>query len=301
VDVPRGDSARDVVLRLSAAGAALRGRVTAANGAPVRGATVTVTEVGSEGGVFALAAGPAVARAPAATTDATGAFVLERLAAASYEVHVAHPDFAPATVSDVARNDETTPLDVVLGAGGTLEGQTKPGVLLTLGGEAWSTMLSSDESGSFKVERVPAGTYLLRAVTTDERITAAPDVQRRTVRIVEGQVTTVDLVDEAPQTRRVVGRVAAPAKGEVALVLLRLPGSPPPNPADLIFQGSLGLKNAEESRYVVAEALAQGDGSFALVGVPPGRYTQEVYATSVLGTLTGQPASLKERKEIVVE
>jgi hypothetical protein len=90
-------------------------------------------------------------------------------------------------------------------------------------------------------------------------------------------------------------------KGALVMVLLRIPGSPPPDPADLVFQGQLGVSDPESNRFVVAEGLAQEDGAFLLEDVPPGRYTLDVYEQSLLGTLAGGQATLLERRDLQVD
>jgi protocatechuate 3,4-dioxygenase beta subunit len=302
VEVPRGASVHEVVLRLPDAGATVRGRVTDRSGAPVKGASVTITERGDSLGSIAFGAG-GTSRAPGATTDERRDFVLERLAPATYDVHVTHPDFAPALVASVvASSDRSVDADAVMTAGGTIQGRAPQSAMITIGGEAFSNMLATGEAGDFKIEHVPAGDYLLRAVVTDDRaLTRAPDVHRRSLRVDEGQVTTVDLVDEDGQGRMVEGRTAAPSKGTVAMVVLRVPGSPSLDPGELIFQGQLGVRDPQASRFVVAESLVQPDGTFVLRGIPPGRYTQDVYVTTVLGTLSGKRATLKDTKEVVID
>jgi hypothetical protein len=302
IDVPRGQPARDVVLHLSAAGATVRGQATTVHGAPIRGARVTVIEQGGVGGLIALAA-DGVPRAPEATTDERGAFSLARLAPASYEVHVTHPGYAPSRVKPVVvRSDETVDVIAVLKGGGSIEGHTRPGVMITVAGDAFSVMLASDEAGDFRIDRVPGGEYLVRAVVMEERSTkSAPTVHRRTVHVEDGQVTRIDFGEAQTQVRTVEGRIESPARGTLAMVLLRLPGSPAPDPADVLFQGQLGESRGEASRYVVAEGLVQNDGTFKLQGVPPGRYTRDVYVTTVLGTLAGKRATLIECKEVVID
>jgi hypothetical protein len=294
VQVPRGESVGDLVVRLPSKGAALRGVVMTRNGVPVAGAQVTVHELG--------ALPIETTRSSGVTTDARGAFVLERLAAATYQVKVSHSAFAPATIGPiVVHPEEVVEVLPVLQDGGTIAGRGRPGAMITLAGDAWSSVLATDEAGAFQVGHVPAGDYLLRAMLVDDGDRARPpEVHRVSVRVAEGEVTSVDLLDEEAKNRTFTGRVD-PEKGGIALVLLRLQGSPPVDPRDLIFQGQLGIKNSQESRYVVAEGLVGADGSFALRGVPPGHYTQDVYVTSVLGTLAGDKAKLRESKEVTVE
>ena len=85
------------------------------------------------------------------------------------------------------------------------------------------------------------------------------------------------------------------------MVLLRLPGSPAPDPADLIWEGEGGVGSSESSQYVVGEALVDPDGAYAIPNVPPGRYLLDVYVNTVLGTVVGNEARLQERRELRVD
>lgn len=305
VDLPRGSAVEDVVLRLPEVGATIRGRVTTPGGAPIEGATVSVVELGAAGSVGLLTLVERQrSRRPAATTDARGSFELASLASATYQVVAEHPRFARATLLGVTTAaGQTQDVALVLTGGGTIVGKAKPGVMITVAGDGFSAMMAADEAGSCRFERVPAGAYLVRAVVSEaQQALTAPEVHRRSVRVDEGGTTTVALLEDAPQVRTVTGRVQpAPREGALAMVLVRLPGSPPPDPADLIFQGALGVSDPETSRYVVAEGLVAADGTYALPGVPPGRYTLDVYVTSLLGSLAGEQATLQQRKEIHVE
>jgi hypothetical protein len=301
VDVPRGGSATGVAIVLPTQGATLRGLARTASGTPVSGARVTMTEVEDPRGLLTVAK-DGVLDTLSTITDANGAFLFEHLAAASYRIQASAASFAPATVSPVVvKTDETAEVALVFAAGGTIEGHAKPGSMITVAGDAWSTLLAAGETGDFKLEHVPAGTYLLRAVGASGAVFAGADVTRQTATVAEGQVTSVKLDADDTTGRSVKGQLDPPAKGQLALVLLRVPGSPPPDPADLSFTGALGAHDTESSRFIVAEGLLEKDGSFSLRGVPPGRYVQEVYTTSVLATLSGQRAALRESKEVVVE
>lgn len=302
VEVRAGSPTPAVTLRLPSEGARIRGRVTAA-GAPVAGARVNAVEVGQSGGVAGgLLALDQRQRAPRGqvTTDARGEFVLERLVSGELDVEVTHADHAPARRRVTTRAGATEELVLALGVGGTIVGRVSPGVMITVAGPGFSAMASADEDGAYRVARVPPGEHLVRAVASD--VDRAPELRRRSVQVVEGREVRVDFLEDEPEGRRVKGKVATPlGEGSLGLVLLRLPGGPPPDPADLVFQGQIGVKDPEAGRWVVGEALVQPDGRWVIEGVPPGRYTLDVHEHTLLAMVSGGPAELRERRELVVE
>jgi|GEM_PF-1219469 len=174
-------------------------------------------------------------------------------------------------------------------------------MMVTLAGEGYSEVVASDEEGRFRLEKVPPGSYLARAVVTKEDPTQAPEIFRSRVQVLEGRTVQLSLA-EAPAGVTLRGKhTPALEEGSLGMVLLLLPGSPSPDPSSLLWEGDPGVNDAEASRYVVGEALLQPDGSYVIHDVPPGRYALAVYENSLLRSLSGEQARLIERRELRVD
>tara|TARA_R110002072_G_scaffold66842_1_gene164327 strand:+ start:41 stop:1789 length:1749 start_codon:yes stop_codon:yes gene_type:complete len=299
-DVP----SEGVVIEVPPAGGQVQGRVTTFAGVAIPEASVRLVELGgsSASGLLGLL-GPQ-GELPEAKTDEEGNFLLEDLPSASFQVIVSHPKYAP-TVLPLVQAEAGQPAaqaDVTLTSGGAISGRAPVGAMITVAGEGFSRMASSDEEGSFGFERVPAGTYLARAVvTSEEDPTRAPLILRLRVTVKESTTSTLDFMN-APRGKTVRGRLQPrPEEGEIGMAVLMLPSGPAPEPSDLIWQGQVGVGEGEASRHTVGEALLQPDGSYVFTNVPPGRYVLYLYVNSVLRSLTGDQARLQERREIKVD
>lgn len=183
----------DVVLTT---GASLIGRVVDDTGQPVAGATVTAQADGAdpENPVYRML-GPAVAIAATertVTSAADGSFELTRLALATYQLAIAHPDFCPATERGLelssAMPRSLPPVRLAKGtivtgratSAGQAGGQYKV-VLnsakdpLGVPVQALRMETTSDADGRFRfARRVPPGAYELRAARID---TVEPEAQ----------------------------------------------------------------------------------------------------------------------------
>ncbi len=176
----------DVVLTT---GASLLGRIVDDTGQPVAGATVTAQADGADptSPVYRML-GPAVAIAAterSVTSAADGSFELTRLALATYQLAVEHPDFCPATERGLelstALPRTLPPLRLAKGAivtglatsAGQAGGQYKV-VLnsakdpLGVPVQALRMETTSDANGRYRfARRVPPGDYELRAARID--------------------------------------------------------------------------------------------------------------------------------------
>lgn len=304
VRVRRGAASEGVVIEVPPEGAKIQGRVTTFTGASLAEASVRLVELGdsSPSGLLALMSGQR--ELPEARTDEDGNYLLEDLPSASYRVIVSHPEYAPTVLPmvQVAAGQPPAQANATLSGGGAISGRARPGVMITVAGEGFSKMASSNEESTFEFERVPAGTYLARAVLTDqEDPTRAPQIYRLRVIVKDSLTSQLDFT--APPTGKTVsGRLQPPPEeGEIGMAVLMLPSGPAPDPNALIWQGQIGVGEGESSRHVVGEALLQADGSYALPNVPPGRYVLYLYVNSVLRSLTGDQARLQKREEIKVD
>ena len=301
VRVAAGARVSGLTLRLSREGAVIAGRVSDAAGQPIAGAELSLSEGGGESGLLGLLAGGSLGEV--ARSDAEGRFRFERLADATYALEVSHPEHAPARLGGLSPQADQPPLrtDVTLRSGGAIEGSTRPGVMVTLAGEGYSEVVASDEQGRFCLEKVPPGSYLARAVVTQEDPTQSPEIYRSRVQVREGRTTQLSLAEAAAGVSVRGEHTPALEEGSLGMVLLLLPGSPSPDPSTLLWEGEPGVNDAEASRYVVGEALLQPDGSYVIHDVPPGRYVLTVYENSLLRSLSGEPARLIQRRELRVD
>jgi hypothetical protein len=303
VRVGDGEAVEGVVIRLPPEGAKIHGRVVDFAGAPVAGATVRAVEAGQgTGGLLSLL--ERQRDHPQTRTNDEGEFELKKLASAVYRVVIEHREFAPATLPAIQADagQPAARADAILRGGGIVEGTSKPGVMITVAGEGFSSLAATSETGAFRVTRVPAGEYLVRAViTSEDDPTQAPEIYRRRVVVREAKTTRLSLAEE-PEGSTVTGRLQpAPKAGSLGMALLMQPGSPAPDPNQLIWQGQIGVGDGQTSRYVVAEALLDAKGAYTLNNVPPGRYVLHIYVNSVMRSLTGSQARLERREGIKVD
>lgn len=302
--VREGAPTEGVVIEIPPEGGKIQGRVATFAGAPISGASVRLVELGGSSASGLLGFLGAQRDLPEATTDEEGNFLLEDLPSASFQVIVSHPDYAP-TVLPLIQAEAGQPAaraDATLTGGGAIAGRAPVGAMITVAGEGFSRLASSSEEGAFEFERVPPGTYLARAVvTSEEDPTQAPEILRLRVTIKESVTSTLDFT--APPTgKTVTGRLQpAPEEGELGMAVLMLPSGQAPDPNQLIWQGQVGVGEGEASRHTVGEALLRPDGTYVLPNVPKGRYVLYLYTNSVMRSLTGDQARLRERREIKVD
>ena len=163
------NEARELLFALETGG--LRGRVIAdADGSGVGGAQVSVTDRDPSAALDQDAAWTSLS----ATTESSGAFVINDLPTGRYRVSVESGEFAPATAGPVIVpfNGEPPPLEIRLVRGFQISGVVRlpDGVetdyfyiwLQEKGGQEFVATAEPDsKSGQFTLENVSPGTYLL--------------------------------------------------------------------------------------------------------------------------------------------
>lgn len=148
--------------------AILVGRVTDANGDPVRGASLFHS---SQARSYSLGGGALV------RTDADGRFETNTLTGGEINLAVRHPDYAPAEFAAELIYGETTEVEVVLHGGGSLTGTVFVGdipqrgctlVLRRVDGASRGVLqAASDADGQYEFQHVPAGEYTVQAFVRD--------------------------------------------------------------------------------------------------------------------------------------
>ncbi|MCY1040499.1 carboxypeptidase regulatory-like domain-containing protein [Corallococcus sp. bb12-1] len=182
-----------------------------------------------------------------ATTNAAGAFVLEKVPAGTYELTAARTGYTQARQSLSVDADDSVEVSLaLLRARGrvsgvlTLEGSTDgSGVTVTL--EGANQTATTDAQGRFALEGVPTGSYVLKASRTGYATVSQP------VEVTEGNDTLLTLL---------LGRYRGRIEGQV-----RLSDSAP----------ALGVAVALEGTDTATTTDSQG--RFALEGVVTGTYS----------------------------
>jgi len=176
----------------------IRGRVLSSAGEPIRGAQVSASEHGYGHGN----------RETISHSD--GSFVLDHLEAGGFTVEVRSergvgPERGWTFLLDAG---ETVTSDLVLTAGGVISGTVtnpdgSPAANVVVKTEIWHGVAqrTSDASGRFRFEGLPAGTFELEADAGGDAAGRRQDVGVR-----PGQTSTVTLV-VAPRTQRITGSV----------------------------------------------------------------------------------------------
>ncbi|WP_158624971.1 carboxypeptidase regulatory-like domain-containing protein [Corallococcus terminator] len=182
-----------------------------------------------------------------ATTNAAGAFVLEKVPAGTHELTATRTGYTQARQSlSVAADDSVEVSLALLRARGrvsgvlTLEGATEvAGVTVTL--EGANLTATPDAQGRFALEGVPTGSYVLKASRTGYATVS------QSVEVTEGNDTLLTLL---------LGRYRGRIEGQV-----RLSDSAP----------SQGITVALEGTDTAT--TTDGQGRFALESVPTGTYS----------------------------
>ncbi|HUK14385.1 MAG TPA: carboxypeptidase regulatory-like domain-containing protein, partial [Thermoanaerobaculaceae bacterium] len=155
-DVADAGRAEDVVLHLQSPGA-IAGRVTAPDGAPVAGASVSTRGSGT-----VLAGGDV-------TTDAGGGFSIQSLAPGAYQVMARANGYGATSQDATVASGQTAQVALVLRAGGTVTGQITGlspadlGSTRVMGGGASA---SPGTDGGFELDGVRVGTFPVTAMVS---------------------------------------------------------------------------------------------------------------------------------------
>ncbi len=254
----RSEDVADAGTVLLKEGLSLRGRVLdAKDDSPIPGAAVSVDE---PQGMMRFNLGEASAHAT--LTDAQGGFDVAGLESKTYDVSVAHPEYARAASRAEAKEDAPEVV-VRLSRGGTLTGtvrdaqrQPVPNASIMLmqgmGGSPQST--ATGEDGVYKLERLTPGSYRVLRLPEGGRIAITIGPGMKMVDVKEGEITVLDFDDAAKIA--VTGRVLRGDK-------------PIPGAMLMFFAGDGTVGSASEMKTTHAES----DGHFQIGLDTPGPYT----------------------------
>jgi EmrB/QacA subfamily drug resistance transporter len=221
-------------------GPAVYGFVTGVGGTGIGGAAVTLTG----------ARGEQIARA---TTAPDGGFEFHLRTGGTYLLVVSSGSLRP-SASMVAVADRPARHDVTLAGGGRISGAVDRGATEPAAGAAVTLIdargdvagaARTDETGGYRIEGVPAGTYTLTAALAGHQ----PVVT--TVGLADGEAATVDL--QLPVRAELRGTVTAARTGR------------------RVAEAVATLISAEGE--VVGTATTGVDGGFAFADLPAGTYT----------------------------
>lgn len=237
---------------------------------------------------------------PRSVTDDRGSFELTGLTGGLVDVVARHPDWANGRVAgvEVGEDGSAPPVEIVLAAGGTLDGRlSRPsgrdpsGVIIVVRclttcasppGEAWRVPVDAD--GAFVLEHLPAGSFIVSSHHRPDP-TAPADGPGATVQIVEGETTRVDLADRELLVTGRVTRAALPLpNARVFLSPADVLPTPPP-------MGAAFFRSLEPQRRV---AMTGPDGSFALLLDSPGSYVADVAAVDGKWTLASRRVEIAD-------
>ncbi|HOE30506.1 MAG TPA: carboxypeptidase-like regulatory domain-containing protein [Planctomycetota bacterium] len=291
IEVAAGQDYQGVKIVVTA-GAAVRGRVTLGDGAPVEGATIRVELKGGDGGIALLKemlglAGARLhvdANAPEGLSDADGGFLVEHLAEGEYLVSAVHDEFAPSEAVPVAlsRDQVSAPITLVLRRGGVIEGVATEGgapkwpvVVLIVSVSAGKKDCEFDKSGKFRFENLAPGRH--KVVVIDPERGENLVMKTRTVAVEDGQTVGIEI--EFGKGFKVFGKVKGlPARSTAALIVRR-PGGPPPD----------GRFFLNPLPYIVGASEVTQDDTYEIADLDPGTYILEATMGPVIHQLVEYP------------
>lgn len=293
VSVRAGQDVDGVRIELRQAGGRIRGRVVTADGAPAAGALTWL----STGGTFNYFGGMDGDR-PSRNVQvgADGSFEFERLAAGTYTVMASLEGYAQSKSAPIELGDGKTVSDVriVLSGGGSLQGtvefdgQLAAGALVTVAGDGFAEVATSDANGRYRIDGIPPGDYMASAVSLDGNpIMGLVAPLHGRVTIAEGQVTTYNF-GEPTHTALEGLCTPVPQMGTYGFAILLVPGAPIDlrtlnfmNPTSL-FQDSSSLM-----QYIVGMSPVGADGYFRMDNLIQGEYTLIVIYASMGEIMSG--------------
>ena len=210
-----------------------------------------------------------------AMSDSKGQFTVPALEAGEYRLTARHPDMAKSSTTKVmvTAGLDTPPVEIVIDAGGSIEGAVT-GLAMRPLADAFMVALSlqagsmrsatTDQTGYYKIDGLPAGQYVVFKSRMDERadnigLELMSNMRLKTVTVRSGKVSRLDVHDEGEDGVRIFGTV-------------RENGVPVPRALITVLgsdrQGLLGMG--------VRANAAKMDGSYELVGIKPGDYVMQV-------------------------
>ena len=294
VELSQGDRQTGVTLYVSQNGGRIQGRVVLADGKSAAGAVVSVGAGALGGSDISLMLAETMQRSVQVGDD--GRFTFNNLAAGSYVVAAQYSGYAQGRSAPLTLDQGQTVSDVqiTLGHGGelqgyvTIDGQLRPGMVVTVVGNGFSQMATTDRNGQYRIEGIPAGTYLASAINIEGVQASSQFAALHTqVQISDGSSTTYNFGSEGGAT--IAGTCAPPpSTGTVGIALLRVPGGPTglnvlslANPSSWYAQGSAA------ANYIVGMARLGADGYFTIPSAPRGTFILDVYYLSMGQLLAG--------------
>ncbi len=286
IEVAAGQDYQGVKIVVTA-GAAVRGRVTLGDGAPVEGAKVRVERKGDDDGnalLKKLLPQFFYFGGREGLSDAAGGFLVEHLADGEYLVSAVHDEFAPSEAVPVAlsRDQVSAPITLVLRRGGVIEGVATEGgapkwpvVVLIVSVSAGKKDCEFDKSGKFRFENLAPGRH--KVVVIDPERGENLVMKTRTVAVEDGQ--TVGIAVEFGKGFKVFGKVKGlPARSTAALIVRR-PGGRPPD----------GCFFVNPLPYIVGAGEVTQDDTYEIADLDPGTYILEATMGPVIHQLVEYP------------
>jgi hypothetical protein len=271
-------------LYLRQRGASIRGRVVVRGGGNPGGAEVSL---GHEGGSFAGVL-PIFdeKRGKAVTVGADGAFEFTHLEAGAYTVTARLAGYADgrSDVVTLGEGQAVAGVEVVLGSGGTLRGSVSiggkaaPGALVTAVSGGSRKTATADRNGQYLIEALPAGEYLVTAVSVEQVSRGSFAPVHAQARVEVGKTTVCNLGDEKGAT--IEGFcIPAPPPGKMGFAVLRLAGAGDEiaslNLRDLMSW--FGVEGSAGGAIVGFSPVEGSDGYFKIENAPHGQYVLDIF------------------------
>ena len=265
-DVKAGESTTGVQFRLLA-GASLEGRVADEGGAPVQGAQI---HIGNGAPVYFLEEGFQEA---AATSDAEGHFKVDSLGEGPLSVTATHTTFPSATIEVTLEPGATKSVEIVLAAGGTVEGTVMANgsavanqdVFLQTDNLADIRSATTDAAGFYSIPRISPGEVSLSASVELEGTTRH---QEKAATVTANATTTLDF-DVAFGSCAIEGTITMGGQPVVEAYI------------------SAVLAEVSDGLPVSVDGTVSSDGTYRIAGLDAGAYKLTVH-TGGLGDDPGK-------------
>ncbi|MBI5093563.1 MAG: carboxypeptidase regulatory-like domain-containing protein [Candidatus Hydrogenedentes bacterium] len=315
ITVSQGDRQTGVDLYLSQNGGRIQGRIVLADGKSPAGASAAIGGEGSSLGDIAAMMAQTMQRNIQVGDD--GQFTFSNLPPGAYTIAGQFTGYAQGRSQPIVLTEGQTVsgIQVTLGHGGelqgyvTLDGQLKPGVIVTVVGNGVSQMATTDHNGQYRIQGLAAGTYMASAVSLDAAgLSSQFSALHAQVQIAEGAQTTYNFGSEVGAT--VNGACAPPpSAGTVGIALIRIPGGPPGLSALSLGNPSSWFDGASSAgNYIIGMSRIDSYGYFTIPSVPRGTFVLDVYYMNMGQLLSGggRPAysaalTVPDESEISVE
>lgn len=225
-----------------------------------------------------------------------GAFEFKNLSAGNYRVTATLIGYAQGASGTIALGDgkSVTGVDVILGSGGKLFGYVSrggrivPGAVITLVGRGVNKTATTDRTGQYAIEEIPAGDYLASAVILEEVQGGNFSPIHKNVTISDGQSVQCDFTDAEGTT--ITGLCTPPPNaGEQGFAVLRIAGMGD-EIATLNLRDIVGMFASEDlsvASYLVGMGQLDRDGYFEILNAPQGTYSLDIFYVNIAQLMTG--------------